>query len=961
MEPATNDRKLTTLEEASPSVFTEVLSTAVRSYISAESGVTLEKHAQVLRQKSMRQGLLKSVLADLILSSEIESLPLEKSVQVLAAQMVLGMEDSSWSFKEWANAFAFLDYLNKTPLATKNGERLEKTWERLVPSSRANKPEAAAHLKRKLRFLVVDTDWKYSTLTSLRQGEILSPSNIPKPSREHNKALLLSLTNLIRKVLPYFKGEFEKLKSEMPKADAIHRLRTHPALKKERTALEFLDNYLDLLYKIEGLQRIYNARRGLVAQVLERLFETLESSGPQKWNESLIWYTAFTRVTSLLQKELDQSLPYISKQAAFFAENLPESTTKTIASEENLTPFAPELEKEDHNEIIHSLLEIAAPQNIEKMGKCLLGDETSPFDMLDQMKKMHEMSATFRELNTQMPQIMQKLQEINKANEERHQDNLRSLDAFARQGPKEAEQIQELRNISRTSYRFLKQLEERFEFLKKICAYTTHWQSEFKDAAASSEELAQEAKKSPGMEFMFETTIRPRTKRKTHLQTPFVFSVPPAPVEEPKKTAVTPSVASSKIPEETPPAQPAQLPWQDRVSQQPLMKRLDTFLLPDQARLAKNSLENAAFHLGVLQSNLTLLNANPNVATHGVLRCCATLLEQALSARLSLEAPDATPGHHLPPMAEKIESSPSIRELAQELDYGVVFHRFPQSAFQHLRAEGKPVSKLLQGMLENTPKTAQELEKLIHLSLSAMEELLLAPKDSFSFIFAPAKSPSAKQKAALKQRLAGKLSSVQSPLAELQAKIAKLPPAKGDFMQALHRDIALHVNAIQALLKTLQDNPTTTPLLALGDQILMHLQHLDEQMEQAIHFKNHGVILPTHSVQKYRAVRNCKESPHHQQVVFMLNIQALEHYPAYYDKSKKMRGFLQWRLDAEALLAKGENVDREAASLIDFIPASKNKGKEGPVPHQLLVLQDQLAEWTLAVVEMTQARLDLIR
>ena len=78
MEPATNDRKLTTLEEASPSVFTEVLSTAVRSYISAESGVTLEKHAQVLRQKSMRQGLLKSVLADLILSSEIESLPLEE-------------------------------------------------------------------------------------------------------------------------------------------------------------------------------------------------------------------------------------------------------------------------------------------------------------------------------------------------------------------------------------------------------------------------------------------------------------------------------------------------------------------------------------------------------------------------------------------------------------------------------------------------------------------------------------------------------------------------------------------------------------------------------------------------------------------------------------------------------------------------------------------------------------------
>lgn len=881
------------------------LAAVLSNTVLTSAGITPEKQEKAAKQKQMRVALLKSVLKDFVPSSAVESLPLSKAVHLLAQQLFLALTDAKWAFKEWALVFALLEHLLKMPFLAKNGDRLEATWISLITGLPSSEKDKVSNLKSVLRFLIVERDWAYSPLGSLRRGEIIPvlPRSF-KYTRDQAKVLLLSLTHLLGHVLPTFKGEFKKIKIGLPKRE--------------------------LQVKIARLERIYQARRRLVQEVLENLVETLHSTTAQKWNESLFWYKSLTQVLNLLLNALEKSLAAIEEEKNLCSQNLPEDATQAIEQKERLIPFSQELSKLEKDEPLYSL---ATPETLERLMK----DPQNTAGIASQLDFITQRFAGAE------GRIKESFEQIDRF--EHRKENLRLLDLRGSRSAEEKRAVEDLQTQAKVTYRILTQLEVRLEFLKSICNYALGFQKEIQGTWISPEEPDKEAKTSEWQSVLGVSTTH---RRKTPFQAKQAFiSLFSVGSEEEAPSIAQPLPSEAEVPAA---AKENLLPWEQWVYTQPLTSRLDKCALLEKAQEGRDHMGNVAYHLAVLQSILSLGIEPRAEITAGLLRTCSVLVEQALSARLLLEQPQEIPGHRLSPMVQAIgKMSEAIHQLAKQLDYGVVSHRYPNTSHPLLQ---ETASLYFKELLTYTSKTYPEMEHLVQTCLKALQEIFFA--DSLTLLPQPT-SLSAKNKARLKNRLEEEVSKVQQEAAKVQDRLAQFAPQTEGGVRTLCGDIALHLQNIQGLLTTLRNKPTAAALLAVGDPLLMHLQYLDEQVEQAIHLKHNKALLPTHSVQAYRKGRGFQEAPHHQHVVKMLDIQILDHYPAYRDPQKSQRGFLAWRLEAQKVLAQGETAEREAVAQLDFVKPDKKSASS------LLNLQDQLIEWTRAVMEMTQGRLDLIR
>ncbi len=355
-------------------------------------------------------------------------------------------------------------------------------------------------------------------------------------------------------------------------------------------------------------------------------------------------------------------------------------------------------------------------------------------------------------------------------------------------------------------------------------------------------------------------------------------------------------------------------------------------LSPKQLKIVHSTYRDVQLHLAILGSVMDLIHAAyqqkdghkwlPYFARM-MARSLSIVAEQEMTAELlACQYAYATLEHSHIELAKIIDQK-SKQLLHSEdyaylnqLNYGVVSHRYPHS-FEFSLPPKKlpcvlkwlkhPQSIQLKDMQDLIKQTMRFLNRHQALTTDNLKELEEEIDTTFSFKRAEIKAlkPSNRLEKAdvLVLQMNQLLKSIKS-LIDKQP-IQQTPNVKNDKLDIL-LNIQYHFQGLNGGLECLSSFSDPSYLLGLGDNLLMHLQHLDELIEAYLYMETHQKGLRIHDLEIYRQLRGHQELEEKAQIVADLNCGYGDHYPHRYQVmaklNKKTKAELpmavKWRLDA---------------------------------------------------------------
>lgn len=414
--------------------------------------------------------------------------------------------------------------------------------------------------------------------------------------------------------------------------------------------------------------------------------------------------------------------------------------------------------------------------------------------------------------------------------------------------------------------------------------------------------------------------------------------------------------------------------------------RLYTFstLSSTQTRIIRSAYQDVHLHLTILGSVVDLIQAARQEKdglkflpcfARMVARSLSTLVEQDMTAELlAYHYPYATLEHSHIELAKILaqESQQKFQEkelhFFKEMDYGVVQHRYPHSIHS---SQLKNPSLIQEWLIQRQSIDFNQIRTMIEQTLHFLNRhqtleasALTRIEESLQQAFSSAEIKRQKDHCEDSEK-------IKLLIGEIEQLAKKIDSSKylnlnnANHKRTEHQEILLniqyHLQGLKESLEGLMAFPNTTYLLAFGDCLFMHLQHLDELFEAFIYLKNHHERLHIHDLEMYRELRGHRENEQQAKVVAALNCGYGDHYPHRYqvmsllhpEPKNHLPISVRWRLDALDISLQGEHWD---TGFVPFLPK-----KRGQAFHSAKELRSYLVQTSGQMLELLISRVNLMK
>jgi hypothetical protein len=336
-----------------------------------------------------------------------------------------------------------------------------------------------------------------------------------------------------------------------------------------------------------------------------------------------------------------------------------------------------------------------------------------------------------------------------------------------------------------------------------------------------------------------------------------------------------------------------------------------------------------------------------------LIRSLSILTEQFLTAELLTQNfPYAILDHShvkLAQLLEKKTNKPLAKNhfnFFKQLDKGVIFHRYP---YPYVTKLSKHNERALNGLIHPQSLTYEKIKILIDQALQFLNDRqTLSPQALSTLQKNLAHAFSAKEESiTIQQELPSCFRQIPQLIQDVNNLLQKVSISienqrkssveqeQQDILQNLH----YHLEGLKQTLDGLIHFPDIAYLLAHGDLILMHLQHIDELIEANMHLRRTNERLYMHNLITYRQLRGHQENIENHQIIADLNCGAGDHYPYRYEflshlPSQREKEFvfprvIYWRLDALTIALHSDAFEQ------GFVPALSRKTRHFHHPEQL--------------------------
>jgi len=345
--------------------------------------------------------------------------------------------------------------------------------------------------------------------------------------------------------------------------------------------------------------------------------------------------------------------------------------------------------------------------------------------------------------------------------------------------------------------------------------------------------------------------------------------------------------------------------------------------------LAKLSMQDASFHVGVLGSHLGLfqqLNSTEVLKRHvphmiqRIVRSAAIASELVYTAKLPAGQAVGKLSHSHPELENIVQLTAKLpasdktrlRLFLQAIDYGSVSSRYPSNTAALCEYRKLALPDTLQWLLGKTQCDEKQLTGFISDTLFFME-CITGNADRLSEVitkelYTVSAAPQTK-KSAQEQIFRPILEDLTRIIAKVKGKIGQCQPLKDSLSKRLTQtwsDALWNLQNLQATLELWMELPQTEYIASHVDAILLAVQLQDELIEEALHMTKHKTTERSHDLLQYRELREHELSEQDRATLYDFDVGYGAQYPNRYKAWLQRQDVrheiapraLSWRFDA---------------------------------------------------------------